>query len=157
MKRWIKRTLIAVFGATALFGGLAAWAHRSHHYGWQAMTEQDAVAMKARIVEKVGKRLDLDAAQKAKLGTLADTLREQRNALIGSSANPRAELQGLVAGATFDRAKASALIEAKVSAVNTKSPAVVTALADFYDSLKPEQQAKLREFMARRGGHGHRG
>jgi CheY-like chemotaxis protein len=27
----------------------------------------------------------------------------------------------------------------------TRAPAVVTAMADFYDSLKPEQQAKLRE------------
>ncbi len=30
-------------------------------------------------------------------------------------------------------------------------------MADFYDSLKPEQQAKVREFMARRGHHGWRG
>jgi hypothetical protein len=34
---------------------------------------------------------------------------------------------------------------------------VIAAMADFYDSLKPEQQAKVREFMARRGGrHGWR-
>ena len=29
----------------------------------------------------------------------------------------------------------------------------VAAMADFYDALKPEQQQKLRAFMARHGGH----
>ena len=37
---------------------------------------------------------------------------------------------------------------------------LIAALADFYDSLKPEQQAKVRELMASRGhgrwGYGHR-
>ena len=154
MKTWIKRTLIGLAAATTLFGGLAAWAHNHHGHGWRAMTEEDAARMKARVVEKVGSKLDLDAAQKAKLGVLADKLREQRNALVGSTTNPRAELQALMAGPTFDRSKASALIQDKVTAVNAKSPEVVAALADFYDSLKPEQQAKVREFMARRG---HRG
>ena len=154
MKTWIKRTLIGLAAATTLFGGLAAWAHNHHGHGWRAMTEEDAARMKARVVEKVGSKLDLDAAQKAKLGVLADKLREQRNALVGSTTNPRAELQALMAGPTFDRSKATALIQDKVTAVNAKSPEVVAAMADFYDSLKPEQQAKVREFMARRE---HRG
>ncbi len=50
------------------------------------------------MVERVGSRLDLDEAQKAKLGVLADQLRAQRNALVGSTTDPRAELQSLVAG-----------------------------------------------------------
>ena len=66
-------------------------------------------------------------------------------------------MQGLIAGSTFDRDKAKALIDAKVGAVNTQSPAVVAAMADFYDSLKPEQQAKVRDFLASRGRGGHRG
>ena len=167
MKTWIKRTLIGLAAAGTLFGGLAAWAHNHHGHGWRAMSESDAAQMKARVVDRIGSKLDLDAAQKAKLGVLADALRVQRNALVGTvdgkSADPRAEMQGLIAGTTFDRARALALIDAKVGAVNTQSPAVVAALADFYDSLKPEQQAKVREFMAsrgrggRHGGHGDRG
>ncbi len=154
MKTWIKRTLIGLVSATAIFGGLAAWASNHHGYGWRAMSEEDASRMKAKVIERVGSKLDLDAAQKARLGVLADKLREQRNALVGTAADPRAELQGLIAGNTFDRSKAGTLIQEKLGAVNTKSPEVVTAMADFYDSLRPEQQAKLREFMARRG---HRG
>ena len=154
MKRWIKRTLVTVLGASALFGGLAAWAHKHHGHGMQAWSEQDAAAMKTRLIEKAGRHLDLDAAQKAKLGVVADAVREQRNALVGNGINPRAELQGLVAGNTFDRARANALIQGKVGALNSKSPAVVTAVADFYDSLQPAQQSKLRDFMNRRGRGG---
>jgi Spy/CpxP family protein refolding chaperone len=157
MKRWIKRTLIAVLGFTAVFGGIAAWAHNHHGHGWRAMSEQDAAAMKAKVIEKVGSKLDLDATQKAKLGVLADKLREQRNALVGSTTDPRAEMQALIAGPAFDRARASALIEAKVGAVNAKSPEVLNAAADFFDSLRPDQQAKVREFLASRGHRGPRG
>ena len=157
MKTWIKRTLIGLFGATALFGGLAAWAHNHHGHGWRAMSEEDAAQMKTRMVDRIGSKLDLDAAQKAKLGVLADALRLQRNALVGTTSNPRADMQGLIAGSTFDRDKAKALIDAKVGAVNTQSPAVVAAIADFYDSLKPEQQARVRDFLASRGRGGYRG
>ena len=159
MKSWLKRTLIGLFGASVLFGGLAACSHRGHYggHGSYAMSEEDAAKMKAKMVEKVGSRLDLDEAQKAKLGVLADKLRAQRNALVGTGSNPRAELQALVAGPTFDRAKAKAFVDAKTAAVATQSPDVIAAMADFYDSLKPEQQAKVREFMTSRGrGWGHR-
>lgn len=124
------------------------------------MSEADAMEMKTKVVARVGSKLNLEAAQKAKLGTLADKLREGRNALVGSSADPRAELQALLAGPTFDRNKASALIDGKVAAVSTQSPAVIAAMADFYDSLKPEQQARVRKFLnprgRRGGGFGHR-
>jgi len=152
MKRWIKRTLIAVFGATALFGGIAAWAHQRHGH-WQNMSEQDVAEMKTRMVDRVGQKLELDAAQKAKLGTLADAMRAQHQALRGAGTDPRGELQSLLAGPSFDRAKASAMLEGKLGAVQAQGPAVIAAAADFFDSLKPEQQAKVREFMARRGGH----
>lgn len=159
MKPWIKRTLIGLFGASILFGGMAACSHRGHHggYGWGAMNEEDAAKMKARMIEKAASRLDLDEAQKARLGVLVDTLRAQRNALVGTTTDPRAELQSLVAGPTFDRAKAKSLVEAKTAAITTQSPNVIAAMADFYDSLKPAQQAEVRELIAKRGHHGWRG
>jgi len=152
MKPWLKRTLIGVFGATVLFGGLAACSHRYHQYGWQGMSDEDAAKVKARMVDKIGSRLDLDDAQKAKLGVVADTLRAQRQAIVGST-DPRVEIQSLVAGATFDRAKAQAFVDGKAQAVQTKSPELIAALGDFYDSLKPEQQQKVRDFLSR-GRHG---
>ena len=102
-------------------------------------------------------KLDLNDDQKKKLGTLADKLQEQRAALVGKTTDPRAEVQALVAGDKFDKARAQALISDKTTAISSKSPEVVTAMADFYDSLKPEQQAKVREFMQGRRGWWHRG
>jgi Spy/CpxP family protein refolding chaperone len=154
MKTWIKRTLFGLFATGALLGGLAACSHGVHRHGWHAMSDADMAQMKTRLVDRAASKLDLDEAQKAKLAVLADQMQAQRKAFIGNTADPRADLQALVSGPTFDRAKAAALIEGKVGAVQTQSPAVVAALADFYDSLKPEQQAKLRGYMDKRG---HRG
>ena len=155
MKRWLKRTLIGVFGASVLFGGLAACSHRYHHGGdWNSMSDEDVAKRKAWMIDRVSGRLDLDDAQKAKLGALADQLRAQRQALVGGT-DPRTEIRSLVAGNTFDRAKAKAFIDGKTQTIQTKSPELIAALGDFYDSLKPEQQQKVRDFMSR-GHHGWR-
>jgi periplasmic protein CpxP/Spy len=149
MKRWLKRTLIGVFGASILVGGLSACGH-GHHGGWGTMSEADSAKMRERVLERAGKELKLDDAQKQRLAVLADKLREQRAALMGTGSDPRAELQSLVAGPKFDRDHAAAFVDAKTGALRTKSPEVIAAAADFYDSLKPEQQQQVREFMNRR-------
>ncbi|MDQ2780460.1 MAG: Spy/CpxP family protein refolding chaperone [Pseudomonadota bacterium] len=147
MKRWIKRTLVGGAVATLLFGGgLAAYAHRQHG-------DWNSAEMQARMVDRVGSKLDLDAAQRGRLATVGETLRAQRQALMAGS-DPRTELQSLISGPSFDRARAGALASAKLTALQTGSPAVIDALADFYDSLNPKQQAQVREFMASRGHHG---
>jgi len=155
MKTWFKRTLIGLLGAGVLFGGLAACSHHRYGASWQGMSEEDAAHFKERMVDRAASRLDLDEAQKARLGVVADRLREQRNALVAGEP-PRQAFAGLIAGETFDRAKAQSLIEAKTAALQSGSPAVIAAFGDFYDSLRPEQQAKVREMLSR-GRHGRRG
>jgi len=155
MKPWIKRTLIGVFGASVLFGGLAACSHRMHGPWGGHMTEAEQAEWRGRMVEKASRKLDLDAAQKAKLTVLADVLSAQRKAMAAKGAEPHAELKAVLAGPLFDRNRAQSLVDAKSAAVREVSPAVITAAADFYDSLKPEQQQKVREVLERRGGHRH--
>ncbi|MFT3818241.1 MAG: Spy/CpxP family protein refolding chaperone [Rubrivivax sp.] len=151
MKPWIRRSLFGLLGATALFGALGAWA--AHEHGcWRG----DRTEMRAHMVDYASRRLDLDAAQKAKLDALATLMQEQRRSLVADPANPRAELQALISGASFDRVQAASLLQNKLGAVQQKSPALIDAFGDFYDSLRPEQQAKLREALAR-GGRRHRG
>lgn len=158
MRPWIKRTLFGLFGAGLLATVFAAAAWGGHHrHGWGAMSDEDAARMKARVVERVGDRLELDATQKAKLEVLADRLHEQRKAVAGPAGQPATELRALIAGPAFDRAAAQAFVERKTQAVGAASPLVIAALGDFYDSLRPEQQAKVREFMERRGHRGPRG
>ena len=153
MRPWLKRTFIGVFGASALLGGVTACSHQTERAGWRSASDEDVARFKSRALERLGARLELDAAQKAKLGALIDRLQEQRLALRGSVDNHR-ELAALVADSTFDRWHAQDLINAKIAALRDKSPAVVAATADFYDSLRPEQQAKVREFIQRGPGWG---
>ena len=151
MRLWIKRTLYGLFGATIVLGGITACGHRGEHHGWNASTE-DQAKFRGKMIDRVSDKLALNADQKAKLGVLADKLQEQRTALKGKTANPRAEVEALVAGEKFDRARAQALVSEKTAAISGKSPEVIAAAGDFYDSLTPAQQIKVREFMQHRGG-----
>ena len=151
IKRALKRSLIGIFGGAVLLGGLAACSH--HRFRDGAMSDADIAQMRERFIDKASRELSLDEAQKAKLGGLADALKAQRAALMPGGANPRSEMAALVAGPQFDRARAQALIDGKTGALRDKAPAVVAAMADFYDSLQPAQQQKVRDLMAR--GHGH--
>jgi Spy/CpxP family protein refolding chaperone len=157
MRTWIKRSLYGLFGATVALGGLTACSHRHEGQGWQS-SAQDQAHFRDRVIERVAARLDLNEEQKKRLGVLADKLREQRVAVMGST-DPRAEVQALVAGGKFDRARAQALVAEKTAAVSGKSPEVIAALGDFYDGLDAAQQAKVREFMQgqRHGRWWHRG
>jgi Tfp pilus assembly protein FimV len=67
------------------------------------------------------------------------------------------DLQAAIAGDRFDVAKAQARIDARAEAMRKDSAPVLAAAATFFDSLKPEQQAQVREMLAKgpmMGGHG---
>ncbi|MGV3570423.1 MAG: Spy/CpxP family protein refolding chaperone [Ramlibacter sp.] len=155
MKNWIRRTLLGVAGASIVLGGLTACGHAREHRGWGASAEAQA-RQRDKVVERVTQRLELNEAQKEKLRALAATLQAQRAALQAQG-DPRAQLRSLVAGEKFDRAQALALARTTAGAIEARSPAVVAALADFYDSLDPRQQAIVRERMEGRRGWWHRG
>ena len=108
--------------------------------------------VRGKVVDRVSSKLDLNDAQKQKLNVLADKMEAQRTAFIGKAADPRAEMQAIVSGDKFDRARAQTLLEEKTRAVQANSPEVINALADFYDSLNTDQQQKVRDLMQRRKG-----
>jgi periplasmic protein CpxP/Spy len=157
MKRWFKRSLFGIAGAALLAGSLAGCAGQRH--GWNgAASEQDQAAFRAKVVERVGSRLDLDTMQKQKLAVLTEKLQAQRAALRGAGGDggPRAQFQALFAGGKLDQERARKLIDEKTAAIQAGSPEVIAAAADFFDNLNPAQQQKVREFMdrGRRWGRG---
>jgi len=156
LRRHLKRTLLGALTATVLLGGLAACGHRPHDFGSSMSAEQYA-SKRDKVVDKVADKLDLNADQKKLLTVLGDKMFEQRAALIGQTPDPRAEMKALVAGDKFDAARAQALINDKALAIQTKSPEVIAAMADFYNSLNPAQQQKVRDYMDGRGHWFHRG
>ena len=156
MKPWIKRTLIGVFGASILIGGLTACGtggHRGGHHGggWSA---ERVTEMRGKAVDRISSHLVLNDAQKQKLGVLADEVIASRTALRGKDADPRTEFKAMVSGDKFDRARAQALLDQKTQVVQGNGPKMIAAMADFYDSLNPAQQKQVREKMDSRGGKG---
>ena len=152
MKRWFKRSLFGIAGAALVAGSLAGCGHR---HGWSGASDQDRAEFRARMVERVSGKLELDVSQKQKLTVLTEKLQAQRTALRGGG-DPRAEFRSLFAGAKLDQERAKKLVEDKTAAVQAGSPEVIAAAADFFDSLNPAQQQKVRDFMER-GGRRWRG
>ena len=148
MRPWFKRSLFGFAGlalAAASLGGCANQRERDWH--------GNSAEFRAKMVERVGSKLELDAQQKHKLAVLADKLQAQREAMRGGG-DPRAQFRQLFAGSKLDQAGAARLVEEKTAVVKSGSPEVIAAAADFFDNLRPEQQQKVREFMERRGrGH----
>jgi len=151
MKPWIKRSLFGFAGAALLAGSIGGCA--AHRYGWNG----NSAEFRAKVVERVGSKLDLDASQKQKLSVLTEKLQAQREAVRGGG-DPRAQFRALFASDKLDQTGAAKLIDDKTAAVRNGSAEVIAAAADFFDNLNPTQQAKVREFMDRGRGHwGHRG
>ena len=101
------------------------------------------------MVDRIGSKLVFDPKQK--LTVRAEKLQTQRIAMRGST-DPRDLFRRLIAGTKFDQAGATKLVEEKIALVRSGSSEVIAAAADFFDTLRPEQQQKVRAFMDRRGG-----
>jgi periplasmic protein CpxP/Spy len=150
MKTWIKRTLVGIFGASILIGGLTACS-RGHHAEW---SPERVTEMRGKVIERVSSKLELNEAQRQKLGVLADEMIASRTAFRGKEADPRAEIKAMISGAKFDRSRAQTMLEQKTQVVQGNGPKLIAAMADFYDSLNPEQQKQVRDRLEHRGWWG---
>ena len=147
MKSWFRRSLFGLAGLALVAGSVGGCAYQR-----ERDAHGNAAEFRAKMVERVSSKLELDAAQKHKLSVLADKLQAQREAVRGGG-DPRTQFRQLFAGSKLDQAGAARLLEEKAAAVRNGSPEVIAAAADFFDNLRPEQQQKVREFMERRRGH----
>lgn len=121
--------------------------HRGHALGRHA----DGFAH--LLVARVGRKLDLDDEQQRRLGAWLEALQRQRDALSGLARSP--ELTKLAAGEQFAREPAQQLLDAQLDALRAAGPGLVTAFADFFDSLDAGQRQGLR-FMMQRAAPGGR-
>ena len=166
-KTWLKRTLLGVAVSTALLGSVAAYSQGSGFHHGPPSPEQIA-QHEQHMLEHVGKKLNLDANQSAKLKALAD-LAIADHAPPAAGADPHAKMAALISGAKFDRAGAQALANEHVAKMQANAPGLINAFGDFYDSLNATQQQQVRELaahhhgffgmggMGHEGMHGHRG
>ena len=141
--------LVTSAAAACGFRGTGPWGgHGPCGSHWRG---EDTAQRRAYMVERVSQELSLNVGQRAKLEVLADQLDEQRQALWGEG-HMAADLQQVIAGERFDRARAQGVVDQKLRAVQQHSPKVVDAMASFYDSLDAGQQRVVREKLRDRFG-----
>lgn len=154
MKTWIKRTLFGLAGTALVLGALTACGGSGGYArGW---SDERVADVRNTVVDKVGRHLDLNPVQKAKLGVLADEIVTSRQAFKGQS-DARTDVAALIASARFDRAQAQRLLDQKTQVVQGNAPKLLSAFGDFYDSLNPEQQQRVRERLQHKQGWWGRG
>ncbi|MCG8488805.1 MAG: Spy/CpxP family protein refolding chaperone [Chromatiales bacterium] len=97
------------------------------------------------FVTIITKKLDLNDEQKANLNTLRDEMLAVREGLEDKRDEKRDIVQSLLAEPVLDQDKATTLINGHFNDISSQSPRIVAALANFWDSLTPKQQIKIRE------------
>ena len=149
-KTWLKRTLLGVAVSTALLGTVAAYSQGTgFHHG--PPTPEQIAQHEQSMLAHIGKKLNLDANQAAKLKALAD-LGIADHAPPAAGTDPHARMAALISGAKFDRAGAQALAARHVAKIQADAPGLINAFGDFYDSLSSTQQAQVRELAAHHHG-----
>ncbi|UXH76272.1 hypothetical protein [Roseateles amylovorans] len=100
-----------------------------------------------RLQARASAFLDLSPTQEALLATLFEHWQKPRRAMKALARGP--EVARLFEGDNFRRDEAQALFDGQVEALRATSPALVNALADFFDALDFDQQQALRFLMRR--------
>lgn len=147
-----KKFIIGTLFSVVTLGGLVAVAGPGHHGKFGGMNAEKA----ERIVERVSSKLELNDLQKQNLVSLKDTVLELK-AKNKPQMDRKAFIQSLLAKPVLDETAILAKIQERTNMMNQVSPQVVTALANFTNSLSDEQRAKMskmtEKFGKRRGKH----
>ena len=142
------RTKIAcvVLGVFTVVG--TAFAYGGKHGGGEKRID--------RMFERVAKKLSLDVGQQDKLTAAKQAAVAYSEAMRENKQAMRESVAAIVAGDTLDQSLAQQHFNEKADAMRDKSPAMVAALADFYDRLNSEQQAEVRKVLEKKSQRKHK-
>ena len=114
------------------------------------------------MIERMGKRLDLDETQKASLSSLGDKLLTIRKSFVQDREQHREAIGEMLAAPQLDRALAESMLAEKQQTFAEHGQTLINAFADFSDGLRPEQRTTLVETIndfpfghGPRFGHSH--
>lgn len=97
------------------------------------------------MVEKITDELILNDAQSMKLDALKNTLLNTYQEAKQSRTSAHQEIETLISQPTLDQTQLLELVTQKTEKINDKAPEVISAIANFYDSLDSQQQATILE------------
>jgi Spy/CpxP family protein refolding chaperone len=134
-----KRAIIIITSGVLLIGGVAACKHKMHSASAEERGEW--------VVEKVSEELELNDNQRVKLVAVKDEFLDMRKTIRSDRTQTRAEVLDMLKQPTLDREKMNAIVSQKIATINARSPAIVDAIGNFFDSLDDSQRAELSEFI----------
>ena len=134
-----KRAIIVITSGVLLIGGVAACKHKMHSASAEERGEW--------VVEKVSEKLELNDNQRVKLVAVKDEFLDMRKTIRSDRTQTRAEVLDMLKQPTLDREKMNAIVSQKIATINARSPAIVDAIGNFFDSLDDSQRAELSEFI----------
>lgn len=98
-----------------------------------------------RAIEWVSSELSLTEEQQAKLAFVAEDLSKFREEMRKDREEMKKDILNLIGSNEINQAKILELIEAKQKQVDDFAPQIVAKIADFHESLTPEQKKKLAD------------
>lgn len=147
MNRFGKLAIISS-GALLLIGSFTACSHKYKDPEYRA----------GKMVSIVAHKLELNEMQKGKLEKLSERMLHARKTMREGISSNKDEIGNLLSQATLDEKKILGMVSEHTRMINRQAPEIVSAMADFYNSLNPEQRTELREHidkMHQRHGHHH--
>lgn len=143
-----KKIIIGALISVVTLGGLISYASPSHHFGkFGGMSEKKAEF----IINRISSKLDLNDIQKQNLVALKDTIKEQRE--LNQQNDPREELTKLLSTPVLDETKVLSLMENRMTQMHLAAPTVISAIANFTNSLSDEQRAEIKNFADKFAKH----
>ena len=140
-----KRIIFFLIGGALLTATVVACNHGMHFGTAEERGEW--------MVQKVSKELELNSIQQDKLVKLKNEFLSLRKELRDDRAQLRTDALAMLQQPTLDRDKANAMVSGQLATVNARSPAIIDAVANFYDSLDDTQRNEIREFIQHKIEH----
>ncbi|MCP4408226.1 MAG: periplasmic heavy metal sensor [Gammaproteobacteria bacterium] len=151
------KTSTKIFSTTILSLGLIGLVSACGHRGWcgHGPGHWHTGDHADEIVEIISDRLELTTDQTSKLGEVQNRFRALRDEIHEQRSTHRQEILALLTAPQLDRQKAMEMVVSRLRSIEQQTPEIIAVVADFSDSLSPDQKQQVEEFVtARSRRHG---
>lgn len=143
----VKKMIIGTVFSVVTLGGIVAYATADGCGKFSGMQNKGSEF----ILNRVSSRLSLSTEQQQKLASLQKTMMTEMQ--IQREKHPRNQIIELISEPKLNQQKALAIMEERSKKMVVSAPKIITAMADFTDSLNDEQRADLKQMINRFSMH----
>ena len=143
-----RRNIVFMTGGVLLTVGVVACNHGMHFGSAEERGEW--------MVQKVTNELELNQTQQARLAKVKNEFLDMRKSMRSDREQTRTDVLAMLKQPTLDRGKANEIVGQYIEKINSRSPVIIDAIGNFYDSLDDAQRAELTAFFEHKMEHHHR-